>query len=93
MIDQKTLDHLATLARLSVPETEKEQLARDISNIVGFVDTVQKVQLSSSGEKAFTQKNVFRPDVVDPLPSTYGLVDAAPLHKDGFVQVPKVIGE
>jgi Asp-tRNA(Asn)/Glu-tRNA(Gln) amidotransferase C subunit len=30
---------------------------------------------------------------VDSLGSTYDLVEAAPLHKDGFVQVPKVIGE
>lgn len=93
MIDQKTLDHLATLARLSVPEAEKEQLARDISNIVGFIDTVQKVTLSPSDQKVLTQKNVFRTDVVVPLESAYDLVEAAPLHKDGFVQVPKVIGE
>ncbi|MBP6858020.1 MAG: Asp-tRNA(Asn)/Glu-tRNA(Gln) amidotransferase subunit GatC [Candidatus Pacebacteria bacterium] len=93
MIDAKTLDHLAHLARLTVPEEEKEQLAKDISNIVGFIDTIQKVELSDSDEKKFTQKNVAREDVVAPIESVYDLVEAAPLHKDGFVQVPKVIGE
>ncbi len=93
MIDSKTLAHLAHLARLTVPEEEREQLAKDISNIVGFIDIIQKVQLSDSGEKVFTQKNVAREDVVVPVQSVYNLVDAAPLHKDGFVQVPKVIGE
>lgn len=93
MIDSKTLDHLAHLARLTVPEEEKEQLAKDISNIVGFIDTIQKVELSDSEQKKFTQKNVVREDIVAPIESVYDLVEAAPLHKDGFVQVPKVIGE
>ncbi len=93
MIDSKTLDHLAHLARLTVPEEEKEQLAKDISNIVGFIDVVQKVKLTQSEEKVFVQKNVTREDGVHPLGSAYNLVEAAPLHKDGFVQVPKVIGE
>jgi aspartyl-tRNA(Asn)/glutamyl-tRNA(Gln) amidotransferase subunit C len=92
MIDSKTLDHLAHLARLTVPEEEKEQLAKDINNIVGFIDVVQKVQLSDSGEKVFTQKNVAREDMVTGVQSVHNLVEAAPLHQDGFVQVPKVIG-
>ena len=93
MIDSNTLNHLAHLARLTVPEEEKEQLAKDITNIVGFIDTIQKVSIPEIGEKKFTQKNVAREDVVAPLESAYNLVEAAPLHKDGFIQVPKVIGE
>lgn len=93
MIDSKTLDHLAHLARLAVPEEEKEQLRTDISNMVAFVDVIQKVDLGPKGETVFTQKNVARDDVVLPLESAYNLVEAAPVHKDGFVQVPKVIGE
>jgi aspartyl-tRNA(Asn)/glutamyl-tRNA(Gln) amidotransferase subunit C len=93
MIDSKTLDHLAHLARLTVPEEEKEQLAKDINNIVGFIDVVQKVQLSETGEKMFVQKNVAREDAVMSVASNHNLVEAAPLHRDGFVQVPKVIGE
>lgn len=93
MIDSDTLNHLALLARLSVPEEEKEQLAKDITNIVGFLDTIKKVSIPNAREKKFTQKNVAREDIVLPLSSIYNLVEAAPLHKDGFVQVPKVIGE
>jgi aspartyl-tRNA(Asn)/glutamyl-tRNA(Gln) amidotransferase subunit C len=93
MIDSKTLDHLAHLARLTVPEAEKEQLAKDINNIVGFIDVIQKSSVGDLKEKTFAQKNVFREDVVLPIQSAYNLVEAAPLHKDGFVQVPKVIGE
>ncbi|MCC7436661.1 Asp-tRNA(Asn)/Glu-tRNA(Gln) amidotransferase subunit GatC [Candidatus Nomurabacteria bacterium] len=91
MIDSKTLDHLAHLARLTVPEEEKEQLAKDITNILGFIDTIQKVDISEVSKKEFAQKNVAKEDILAPLDSNYDLVEAAPLHKDGFVQVPKVI--
>lgn len=93
MIDTKTLDHLARLARVTVPEEEKEQLRADISTIVAFVDVIQTVPLLNQGAGVFTQKNVTKEDVIAPLESAYNLVEAAPLHKDGFVQVPKVIGE
>jgi len=93
MIDSKTIDNLARLARLSIPEEEKETLVKDINNMVDFIDVVQKVSLPNQGEMKFEQKNVARRDEVAPLESVYDLVEAAPLHKDGFVQVPKVIGE
>lgn len=93
MIDSKTIDNLARLARLSIPEEEKEALVKDINNMVNFIDVIQKVSLPNQGETKFEQKNVARRDDVAPLESAYDLVEVAPLHKDGFVQVPKVIGE
>ena len=92
MIDQKTLDHLAYLARIEVPEEEKEQLRTDISNMVAFIDVIQKVELGPRMDEVFTQKNVARDDVIAPLGSVYDLVEASPDHADGFVKVPKIIG-
>ena len=66
-------------------------MAKDINDIVKFIDVIQKVELSPGDQKKFSQKNIAREDVVAPLSSVYDLVEAAPLHKDGFVQVPKVI--
>ncbi len=93
MIDSKTIDDLAHLARLAIPNEEKEQLLKDINNMVEFIDVVQKVELPNQSEAKFEQKNVAREDIVAPLGGAYDLVEAAPMHKDGFVQVPKVIGE
>jgi aspartyl-tRNA(Asn)/glutamyl-tRNA(Gln) amidotransferase subunit C len=92
MIDTQTLDHLAHLARIAIKDEEKEQLRQDISNMVGFIDTIQKVSLPEQGKGEIVQKNVSRDDVVAPLESVYNLVEAASMHKDGFVQVPKIIG-
>jgi aspartyl-tRNA(Asn)/glutamyl-tRNA(Gln) amidotransferase subunit C len=92
MIDTETLEHLAHLARIAIKDEEKEQLRQDISNMVGFIDTIAKVSLPEYGKDEVVQKNVSREDTVAPLESTYNLVEAAPMHKDGFVQVPKIIG-
>lgn len=92
MIDTETLDHLAHLARIAIKDEEKEQLRHDISNMVGFIDTIQKVSLPERGKGKIVQKNVSRDDTVAPLESLHNLVEAAPMHKDGFVQVPKIIG-
>jgi aspartyl-tRNA(Asn)/glutamyl-tRNA(Gln) amidotransferase subunit C len=83
--------HLANLARLAVPEEELEGLTKDIDSILGFIDTVQSVEVSIPGEVVHDKVNVFREDLVMPLESAYDLVKAAPVHNDGFVSVPKVI--
>lgn len=92
MIDTQTLEHLARLARIAIKDDEKQQFQKDISNMVGFIDTIGKVSLPENGGAEVMQKNVSREDIVAPLEGVYNLVEAAPMHKDGFVQVPKIIG-
>jgi len=87
MID---VQKLAELARLSIPDEEKEQVARDLEAIIGFVDQVQSAKVSDI-EPMQDKKNVFREDIVAPLLSEHDLVEAAPANQDHFVKVPKVI--
>ncbi len=92
MIDQKALERLSYLSRVTVVDTEKEQLAKDINNIFGFINTIEKVEFLDNNQNFINQKNVVREDIIAPLSSIYDLVEAAPLNKDGFVEVPKIIG-
>ena len=85
------IKRLANLARLSVPEAEMEAVGKDIANILGFVDTIQSVKLDGSVAENTDEKNVFRDDMVQPIIPAHDLVEAAPLHQDHFVKVPKVI--
>jgi aspartyl-tRNA(Asn)/glutamyl-tRNA(Gln) amidotransferase subunit C len=87
------IKRLANLARLSVPEAEMESVGKDIAKILGFVDTIQSVQLGGSDQVAVAgdETNIFREDAVQPLQPAYDLIEAAPLHQDHFVKVPKVI--
>lgn len=85
------IKRLASLARLNVPEAELESVSKDIAAILGFVDTIQTVQLGDQVVITDDAQNVFRDDRVQPLPAAHDLVEAAPLHQDHFVKVPKVI--
>ncbi len=90
-LGKEDIKRLANLARLSVPEEEMESVGKDIVNILGFVDTIQSVQLSDQVSDMQDETNVFREDIVQPLQAEHDLIEAAPLHQDHFVKVPKVI--
>jgi aspartyl-tRNA(Asn)/glutamyl-tRNA(Gln) amidotransferase subunit C len=85
------IKRLANLSRLTVPEAELDAVGKDIANILGFVDTIQSVQLGDQLSETGDQTNVFREDMVQPLRPAHDLIEVAPLHQDHFVKVPKVI--
>lgn len=90
-LSSEEIKRLANLSRLSVPEAELETVGKDIAAILGFVDKIQTVQLGDNAAQTPEQTNVFREDAVNPLVAAHDLVEAAPLHQDHFVKVPKVI--
>jgi aspartyl-tRNA(Asn)/glutamyl-tRNA(Gln) amidotransferase subunit C len=90
-ISSDDVKRLANLARLSMPEAEMEAIGKDITAILGFVDTIQSVQLGDQVANTEDEKNVFRDDVVAPIIPAHDLIEAAPLHQDHFVKVPKVL--
>ncbi len=89
-IDQ--VKKLAQLARLDVPEAELARVAADMGTILGFVDEIQNVQIEAS-DVSSGDVNVFRDDAVAPITPAHDLVEAAVLHHDHFIKVPKVIGD
>lgn len=90
-MDTEQVKKLAHLARITVAEEELEGFSADIGAILGFVDRIREVSLDDMGYRDLARVNVLREDMVAPLSSDYDLVECAPLHKDHFVQVPKVI--
>ncbi len=90
-MDIAQVQKLAQLARITVSQEELESFAKDIGNIIGFVDRVRTVTLDTVPSTTGSAVNVFRADVVDPISSAYDLVECASLHQDHFVKVPKVL--
>lgn len=91
-MDTEQVKKLAQLARLDVPEAELVRVAGEMGTILGFVDEIQKVQISDA-DMVVADTNVFRDDIVAPITPAHDLVEAAQLHQDHFVKVPKVIGD
>ncbi|OGM91055.1 hypothetical protein A3A20_00465 [Candidatus Wolfebacteria bacterium RIFCSPLOWO2_01_FULL_45_19] len=70
VIDKKTLEHLAELARIELNEGEEEKLLKDLKNILGYFNELK--ELNTEGVEPLSggvaEVNVFRDDVPD-LPS------------------------
>lgn len=95
----KDVEKLAQLSRLSLSQEEKETYATEISGILGYISQIQDVSASDTHNRtssdAYPHRNVMRDDVARELPihdDSQQLVDLAPRHVDGYVQVKKILG-
>jgi aspartyl-tRNA(Asn)/glutamyl-tRNA(Gln) amidotransferase subunit C len=86
--------HLAQLSSLELNEGEIDGLRKDISNILGYVDQLSK--LDTEGVEPTYQvtglENVWRDDqVIDYGISREQLLQRAPASADNQIKVPKVL--
>ncbi len=93
MIDNKTVNYVAALARLHMDDEKARRLAKDLANIVDYVGQLSALDVSQvkPTSHVLEVENVFREDEVLPsLPQTEALAFAVE-QKDGHYKVPKVI--
>lgn len=93
-LSREDIEKIGRLARLRLSEHEVSSLANDMAAIVGYVETLEKVDTQGvSARSQFIQaENVFREDEEKPcLPRAEALKNA-PRHDDQYFLVPKVIG-
>lgn len=94
-ITKETIDHIASLARLSFSEEEKDVFVEQFQRIVEYVDVIQSLELDDVEPLTHittTSENVFREDAVRPsLPLEEALANA-PKRNESFFKVPKVLG-
>ena len=95
MLEIKDIEKLATLARIDIPEEEKEGLVGEISSILSYVEQIQKISgtnADASQEKP-PLKNVFREDTNPHLSNefTADLLEEVPRKQDGYVKVKKIL--
>ncbi|OQW35916.1 MAG: asparaginyl/glutamyl-tRNA amidotransferase subunit C [Nitrospira sp. SG-bin1] len=94
-ITQHDVEKVAQLARLAVTAAEKETFAKQLTQILTHVDTLNRYDTAGIEPTAtiMGQVNVFREDVVCPsLSSEKALANAPEREGDGFV-VPKILEE
>jgi aspartyl-tRNA(Asn)/glutamyl-tRNA(Gln) amidotransferase subunit C len=86
--------HVATLARLALPEEKLQKYAGQLESILGYVD--QLAQVDTAGVEpmahALPVHNVFRDDEVAPSLPLEQVLQNAPATDGPFFKVPKVIG-
>jgi aspartyl-tRNA(Asn)/glutamyl-tRNA(Gln) amidotransferase subunit C len=92
-VDAATVRHIARLARIAVTDAEVEALAPELSNILGWVEQLQEVDVSGVESMTAVIPNVLRlrEDAVTDGDRREDVLANAPAAEHGFFAVPKVI--
>lgn len=92
-IDKDTARRVAHLARIEVKETDLDQLAGELSAILGFMEQLREVDVT--GVEPVTSVSPMqapmRDDVVTDGGQREAILANAPDARDGFFAVPKVV--
>lgn len=92
-VDQKTVRHIARLARIAVRDDELEAMAKEISGILDWVEQLGEVDVTGvepmTSAVAISMK--MRDDVVTEPNLQSEVTKNAPGAEDGFFVVPKVV--
>ncbi len=92
-VDSATVRHIAKLARIAVSDAEVEALAPELSNILGWIEQLQEVDVA--GVQPMTAVIANRLRLRDDVVTDGGVRDKvlanAPVAEHGFFAVPKVI--
>ncbi len=92
-ISRNDVEKMAHLARLEVDDDRKEQMARQISHILQYIDTLKEADVE--GVKLFSdaafQTNVLREDKMAVSGGPSITLANAPLREDDFFIVPNVV--
>lgn len=92
-IDEATVRKVARLARLSAPEERLEPLARELSTIIDWIEQLGEVDVEGVQPmtSAVRVKLPMRQDVVTEGGDPIKVLANAPLARDNFFVVPKVV--
>ena len=91
VISDETIEYVGILAKLSLPEEEKEAAKTDMANMLDYIDMLN--ELDTDGVEpmshVFPVNNVFREDVVTNENQREAMLSNAPEQKDGCYKVPR----
>jgi aspartyl-tRNA(Asn)/glutamyl-tRNA(Gln) amidotransferase subunit C len=89
----ETVDHVAKLASLSLSPEERETFARQLEEMVSYVESIQALDTKDVEPMSHARTSeIFRPDVPhESLPHEKSQA-GAPDAQDGLFRVPRVIG-
>lgn len=92
-VNDALIDKLAHLSRLEFKEEEKQEIKKELEQMIGFIDKLN--ELDTTGVEPLLHMseniNVFRKDEVKGEIGKEDVFKNAPLHDDQFFKVPKVI--
>jgi aspartyl-tRNA(Asn)/glutamyl-tRNA(Gln) amidotransferase subunit C len=87
------IDYVANLARLALTPEEKARYARQLGDILHYVEKLKQVDVSGVEPTAHASPvfNVWREDVAQPGLAAEQALRNAPAQREQMVVVPKVV--
>ncbi len=96
-ISKDTVKYTAKLARLGLTEEEIELYAKQLSDILGYVDTINSVDTKeiepASGSLKDMDMTPMREDEIISFKGTDRILGQAPLQENNMFRVPKIMGD
>ncbi len=91
-IGRKEVEHIATLARLSLSEEEKTSLEKDLNAILGYVEKLGALDTEGvePTSHALDITNAFREDELIPFEEREKVLANAPARHEAFFRVPPI---
>lgn len=92
-LDKTTVERIARLARIRLPEGRVEPLAAELNNILGWIEQLDEVETEDVAPMAsvVALKLRWRDDQVTEGGRADDVVANAPARDDDFFAVPKVV--
>jgi aspartyl-tRNA(Asn)/glutamyl-tRNA(Gln) amidotransferase subunit C len=88
----ETVDQVARLAHLSLSDEERQTFARQLDDILGYAESIQKLDTSNVPPMSHAvSSDSFREDAAAPGLPKDKAVEPAPDAQDGLFRVPRVL--
>ena len=94
-LQKKEIEHIAKLARIELTQEEKGLYSKQLSDILGYINELQKLDISNVadvGQITGLENQLAKDKVVECGISKEDLFKNAPDTKDGYIKVKSVLG-
>ncbi|MFO8052337.1 MAG: Asp-tRNA(Asn)/Glu-tRNA(Gln) amidotransferase subunit GatC [Candidatus Omnitrophota bacterium] len=93
MIDKKTVEYIAKLAKVEINDQESKFLSSQLSKIIDYIDKLKEVDTTKVKPMRglYTDKPLMRQDQVKTRLAKEDILKNAPEFLDGYFKIPKVI--
>jgi aspartyl-tRNA(Asn)/glutamyl-tRNA(Gln) amidotransferase subunit C len=92
-LDEKLINHIAHLARLEPNPAEKENLRKNLAEILEYIGKLKSLNTDKTEPlvHSLEMNNVLREDKATPSITREEALNNAPEKEAGFFRVPKII--
>ena len=94
-LNKKILENLEKLARLDLSAEEQEEMLKDLSKILDFVDKLNEIDTNHIEPliHPHTTSNIYRNDISLNVDIKKEILENAPSKNSDYLKVPKVVSQ